>query len=72
MLCHGVYILYCVQLQALTVLDYMVAHGSERVIDDIKEHAYQISVTVNAFLLLSLSIDFNAACEELDMSYFNY
>lgn len=50
----------------------MVAHGSERVIDDIKEHAYQISVTVDAFLLLLLSIDFNAACEELDMIYFNY
>lgn len=46
----------------------MVAHGSERVIDDIKEHAYQISVTFNAFLLLLWSIDFNAACEELDMA----
>ncbi|GER45693.1 ENTH/VHS family protein [Striga asiatica] len=30
-------------LEALTVLEYLVAHGSERVIDDIKEHAYQIS-----------------------------
>lgn len=30
--------------QALTVLEYLVAHGSERVIDEIKEHAYQISV----------------------------
>ncbi|XP_042470183.1 clathrin interactor EPSIN 2-like isoform X2 [Zingiber officinale] len=29
--------------KALTVLDYLVAHGSERVIDDIKEHTYQIS-----------------------------
>ncbi|KAK9714218.1 hypothetical protein RND81_06G079700 [Saponaria officinalis] len=29
--------------KALTVLEYLVAHGSERVIDDIKEHAYQIS-----------------------------
>ncbi|URD75116.1 ENTH [Musa troglodytarum] len=29
--------------KALTVLDYLVAHGSERVIDEIKEHAYQIS-----------------------------
>ncbi|XP_022735375.1 clathrin interactor EPSIN 3-like isoform X2 [Durio zibethinus] len=29
--------------KALTVLDYLVAHGSERVIDDIREHAYQIS-----------------------------
>ncbi|KNA10833.1 hypothetical protein SOVF_140740 [Spinacia oleracea] len=29
--------------KALTVLEYLVAHGSERVIDEIKEHAYQIS-----------------------------
>ncbi|XP_020113194.1 clathrin interactor EPSIN 2-like isoform X2 [Ananas comosus] len=29
--------------KALTVLDYLVAHGSERVIDDIREHSYQIS-----------------------------
>ncbi|XVF84428.1 hypothetical protein PTKIN_Ptkin17bG0036300 [Pterospermum kingtungense] len=30
--------------KALTVLEYLVAHGSERVIDDIREHAYQISI----------------------------
>ncbi|KAM0944942.1 putative ENTH domain-containing protein [Dioscorea sansibarensis] len=29
--------------KGLTVLEYLVAHGSERVIDDIKEHSYQIS-----------------------------
>lgn len=29
--------------KALTVLEYLVAHGSERVIDEMKEHAYQIS-----------------------------
>ncbi|RZC89773.1 hypothetical protein C5167_035769 [Papaver somniferum] len=29
--------------KALTVLEYLVGHGSERVIDEIKEHAYQIS-----------------------------
>ncbi|MED6130888.1 hypothetical protein PIB30_004748 [Stylosanthes scabra] len=29
--------------KALIVLEYMVGHGSERVIEDIKEHAYQIS-----------------------------
>ncbi|XP_028954657.1 clathrin interactor EPSIN 2-like isoform X2 [Malus domestica] len=29
--------------KALIILEYMVGHGSERVIDDIKEHAYQIS-----------------------------
>lgn len=31
--------------QALTVLEYLVANGSERVIDDIREHSYQIQVT---------------------------
>ncbi|XP_073280294.1 clathrin interactor EPSIN 3-like [Primulina huaijiensis] len=29
--------------KALTVLEYLVAHGSEKVIDEIREHAYQIS-----------------------------
>ncbi|KDP42869.1 hypothetical protein JCGZ_23811 [Jatropha curcas] len=29
--------------KALTVLEYLVGHGSERVIDEIREHAYQIS-----------------------------
>ncbi|KAK8364948.1 hypothetical protein V6Z11_A02G018600 [Gossypium hirsutum] len=33
--------------KALTVLDYLVGHGSERVIDDIREHAYQISTLSN-------------------------
>lgn len=28
--------------KALTVLDYLVGHGSERVIEEIREHAYQI------------------------------
>ncbi|CAI9762831.1 unnamed protein product [Fraxinus pennsylvanica] len=29
--------------KALTVLEYLVAHGSERAIDEIREHTYQIS-----------------------------
>ncbi|KAL6591457.1 hypothetical protein ACP70R_049960 [Stipagrostis hirtigluma subsp. patula] len=29
--------------KGLIVLDYLVAHGTEKVIDDIREHAYQIS-----------------------------
>ncbi|KAM0932216.1 putative ENTH domain-containing protein [Dioscorea sansibarensis] len=29
--------------KALTVLEYLVANGSERVIDEIREHAYQLS-----------------------------
>ncbi|KAI4294813.1 hypothetical protein MLD38_040865 [Melastoma candidum] len=34
--------------KALTVLEYLVANGSERVIDEIREHAYQIS-TLSSF-----------------------
>ncbi|CAN8286698.1 unnamed protein product [Cochlearia groenlandica] len=34
--------------KALTVLEYMVGNGSERVIDEIREHAYQIS-TLSSF-----------------------
>lgn len=30
--------------QALAVIEYLVAHGSERAIDDIIEHTFQISV----------------------------
>ncbi|KAI3823147.1 hypothetical protein L1987_04579 [Smallanthus sonchifolius] len=33
--------------KALTVLEYLVANGSERVIEDIREHAYQISNLVS-------------------------
>lgn len=29
--------------KSLTILEYLVGHGSERVIDEIREHAYQIS-----------------------------
>ncbi|KAK8960856.1 Clathrin interactor EPSIN 2 [Platanthera guangdongensis] len=29
--------------KSLTVLEYLVGHGAERVVDEIKEHAYQIS-----------------------------
>ncbi|KAL0920146.1 hypothetical protein M5K25_009260 [Dendrobium thyrsiflorum] len=35
--------------KALSVLEYLVIYGSERVIDDIREHAYQIS-TLSDFL----------------------
>ncbi|CAN1171942.1 Clathrin interactor EPSIN 2 [Linum perenne] len=40
--------------KGLTVLEYLVAHGSERVIDDIKEHAYQIS-TLSEFQYIDSS-----------------
>lgn len=50
----------CCVFQALTVLDYMVAHGSERVIDEIREHAYQISVvSIRPFLIFSGKFQFN-------------
>lgn len=32
--------------QALTVIEYLVARGSERAVDDIVEHTYQISVRI--------------------------
>jgi len=37
----------------LTVLEYLVAHGSERVINEIREHAYQISVIYPTMLLVT-------------------
>lgn len=30
--------------QALTVIEYLISHGSERAVDDIIEHTFQISV----------------------------
>lgn len=32
--------------QALSVIEYLVAHGSERAVDDIIEHTFQISVSI--------------------------
>lgn len=43
-------------MQALIVLEYLVAHGSERVIDDIREHAYQISVSSLSTILFYSSV----------------
>lgn len=40
--------------KGLTVLEYLVAHGSEKVIDEIKEHSYQIA-TLSEFQYLSSS-----------------
>ncbi|KAM7487046.1 hypothetical protein LguiA_003055 [Lonicera macranthoides] len=40
--------------KALTVLEYLVANGSERVIEDIREHAYQIS-TLSEFQYIDSS-----------------
>ncbi|KAL9687033.1 hypothetical protein QQ045_031429 [Rhodiola kirilowii] len=38
--------------KGLIVLEYLVANGSERVIDEIREHAYQISVSLSHFLIV--------------------
>ncbi|XP_074590309.1 clathrin interactor EPSIN 2-like [Curcuma longa] len=40
--------------KALTVLEYLVGHGSEQVIDNIREHAYQIS-TLSEFQYIDSS-----------------
>lgn len=32
--------------QALAVIEYLVSHGSERAVDDIIEHTFQISVRI--------------------------
>ncbi|KAE8713565.1 Clathrin interactor EPSIN 2 [Hibiscus syriacus] len=40
--------------KALTVLDYLVAHGSERVVDDIRGHTYLIT-TLSDFLYIDSS-----------------
>jgi hypothetical protein len=34
----------CLIWQALTVLEFLVANGAERVIDELQEHTYQIQV----------------------------
>lgn len=63
--------LMCViELQALTVLEYLVTHGSESVISDIREeHAYQISVHMISSLALSMLLSasiFCSICNGLD------
>lgn len=40
--------------KALTVLEYLVAHGSERVIEEIREHNHQIS-TLSSFQYIDSS-----------------
>lgn len=37
--------------QALAVIEYLVAHGSERAVDDIIEHTFQISVRTLRFCI---------------------
>lgn len=35
--------------QALAVIDYLISNGSERAVDEIIEHTYQISVSIFLF-----------------------
>lgn len=37
--------------QALAVIEYLVSHGSERAVDDIIEHTFQISVRTISIIL---------------------
>jgi len=46
----------CCVWQALTVLEYLVANGAERVIDELLEHTYQIQVHIYAQLFCELQI----------------
>lgn len=36
--------------QSLSVIEYLVAHGSERAVDEIVEHTYQIAVPIFIYL----------------------
>ena len=42
--------------QALAVIEYLISHGSERAVDDIIEHTFQISVRPEP--LYFLGVDF--------------
>ena len=42
--------MFCVQ--ALSVIDYLISNGSERAVDEIIEHTYQISVSLFLFLYI--------------------
>lgn len=42
--------------QALAVIEYLVAHGSERAVDEIIEHTFQISVRTLRFCILAHAI----------------
>lgn len=45
--------------QALAVIEYLVAHGSERAVDDIIEHTFQISVRTHRFCIVAHAILYN-------------
>ncbi|ONK60224.1 uncharacterized protein A4U43_C08F15720 [Asparagus officinalis] len=36
-------------VEALLVIDYLIANGSERALDDILEHSFRISVSISAY-----------------------
>lgn len=44
--------------QSLAVIEYLVAHGSERAVDDIIEHTFQISVCIFISYLLYFHFPF--------------
>lgn len=42
-------------VQALAVIEYLIANGSERAVDEIIEHTFQISVRILSFYLSSFT-----------------
>lgn len=57
---YDVYFLY----QSLAVIEYLVANGSERAVDDIIEHTFQISV----WILLNCPVNLDYAILSKDES----
>lgn len=41
--------------QALAVVDYLISNGSERAVDEIIEHTYQLSVSIFFFIDMQFS-----------------
>ena len=47
--------------KSLTVLEFLVAQGAERVIDELREHQYQVQVGVSC-LSVAVNVEVDAAC----------
>jgi len=51
-------------IQALAVIEYLVAHGSERAVDDIIEHTFQISVREILLYLANFMLAINNCADK--------
>jgi ENTH domain len=58
--------------QALTVMEYLIANGSERALDDILDHSSRISVQSSSFFPLKSHRNFIFNLELLTLKYFLY